>query len=131
MGQIHRHTKSCKANKKNGSDVADWVLVAPCEENGTVAKISNQIIFSRCIIGFCGLCQKLFFDLGCIENNLNAGHLQCISGLVHTRKSDDDKDLDWILLITVQATSTELESSMHLLCLAQEMSEKNTPNVLL
>ena len=25
----------------NGSDVADWALVAPRAENGTVAKISN------------------------------------------------------------------------------------------
>ena len=45
--------------------------------------------------------------------------------------ADDDKDLDWILCIMVQATSAELELSVHLLCLTQEMSEKNTPNVLL
>ena len=29
----------------NRADVADWVLVAPRAENGTVSKISNQIIF--------------------------------------------------------------------------------------
>ena len=97
------------------SDVADWVLVAPCTENGMVAKISSQIIFSQCVIRCCGLCQKLFFNLGCVKNNSNAGHLQCISGLVHTGKSDDDKDLDWILRIAAQATSAELELSVHLL----------------
>ena len=79
----------------------------------------------------CGSCRKLFFGLGCVENNSNAGHLRCISGLVRTGKSDDDKDLDWILLIAARATSAELELSVHLLCLAQETSEKNTPNVLL
>ena len=47
-----------------------------------------------------------------------------------TGKSDDDKDFDWILLITAQATSDQLESSVHLLCLMQETLEKNTPNVL-
>ena len=73
----------------------------------------------------------MFFDLGRVENNSNAGHLRCISGLVRTGKSDDDKDLDWILLIAARATSAELELSVHLLCLAQETSEKNTPNVLL
>ena len=99
----------------NRSDVADWALVAPRAENGTVAKISNQIIFSQCVVGFCGLCRKLFFDLGRVENNSNAGHLRCISGLVRTRKSDDDKDLDWILLIMVRATSDQLELSVHLL----------------
>ena len=41
--------------------------------------------------------------------------LRCISGLVRTGKSDDDKDLDWILLIAARATSAELESSVHLL----------------
>ena len=107
----------------NGPDVADWALVAPRAENGTVAKISNQIIFSQCVIGFYGSCWKLFFDLGRVENNSNAGHLRCISGLVRTGKSDDDKDLDWILLIAARATSAELESSVHLLWLAQETSE--------
>ena len=99
----------------NGSDVADWALVAPRAENGAVAKISNQIIFSQCVIEFCGSCWVLFLDLGRVENNSNAGHLRCISGLVRTGKSDDDKDLDWILLITARATSAELESSVHLL----------------
>ena len=78
----------------NRSDVADWALVAPCAENGMVSKISNQIIFSQCVVGFCGSCWKLFFDLGRVENNSNGGHLRCISGLVRTGKSDDDKDLD-------------------------------------
>ena len=73
----------------------------------------------------------MFFDLGRVENNSNAGHLRCISGLVRTGKSDDDKDLDWILLIAARATSDQLESSVHLLWLTQETSEKNTPNVLL
>ena len=44
---------------------------------------------------------------------------------------DDDAGLDRILLIAARATSAELELSVHLLCLAQETSEKNTPNVLL
>ena len=57
----------------NGSDVADWALVAPRAENGTVSKISNQIIFSQCVVGFCGSCWKLFFDLGRVENNSNGG----------------------------------------------------------
>ena len=39
--------------------------------------------------------------------------------------------INWTLLITAQATSAELELSMHLLWLTQETSEKNTPNVLL
>ena len=115
----------------NGSDVAYWALVAPRAENGTVAKISNQIIFSQCVIGFYGSCWKLFFDLGRVENNSNAGHLRCISGLVRTGKSDDDKDLDWILRIAARATSAELESSVHLLWLTQETSEKNIGCVLL
>ena len=115
----------------NGSDVADWALVAPRPENETIAKISSQIISSQCVVGFCGLCWKLFFDLGCVKNNSNAGHLRCISGLVRTGKSDNDKDPDWILLITVWATSDQLELSVHLLCLTQETSEKNKPNVLL
>ena len=46
-------------------------------------------------------------------------------------KSDNDKDLDWILPIAAWATSAELELSVHLLCLTQETSEKNAPNVLL
>ena len=99
----------------NGSDVADWALVAPRAENGTVAKISNQIIFSQCVVGFCGSCWKLFFDLGRVEKQLEWRDLRCISGLVRTGKSDDDKDLDWILLIAARATSAELESSVHLL----------------
>ena len=57
----------------NGSDVADWALVAPRAENGTVSKISNQIIFSQCVVGFCGSCWKLLFDLGRVENNSNGG----------------------------------------------------------
>ena len=52
------------------------------------------------------------------------GSAICISGLVRTGKSDDDKDLDWILRIVARATSAELESSVNLLCLAQETSEK-------
>jgi len=35
------------------------------------------------------------------------------------------------LLIAARATSDQLESSVHLLWLTQETSEKNTPNVLL
>ena len=95
----------------HGSDVADWALVAPRAENGTVSKISNQIIFSQCVIGFYGSCWKLFFDLGRVERQLEWRALRCISGLVRTGKSDDDKDLDWILLIAARATSSELESS--------------------
>ena len=57
--------------------------------------------------------------------------LRCLSGLVRTRKSDDDTDIDQVLLIVALATGDELELSVHLLWLMQEMSEKNTPNVLL
>ena len=38
-----------------------------------------------------------------------------MSGLVRTGKSDDDADIDRFLLIAALATSTELESSAHLL----------------
>ena len=101
----------------NRSDVADCqlVLVAPHAENGTVSKISNQIIFSQCVVGFCGSCWMLFFDLGRVAKQLEWRALRCISGLVRTGKSDDDKDLDWILPIAARATSAELESSVHLL----------------
>ena len=105
--------------------MADWALVAPCAENGMVSKISNQIIFSQCVIGFCGSCWKVLFDLGCVAKQLEWRALRCISGLVRTGKSDDDADLDWILPIAARATSAELESSVHLLWLAQETSEKN------
>ena len=115
----------------NGSDVAYWALVAPCAENGTVAKISSQIISSQCVVGFCSSCWKLFFDLGRVEKQLEWRALRCISGLVRTGKSDDDADIDRVLLIAALATGDELESSVHLLWLAQETSEKNTPNVLL
>ena len=73
----------------------------------------------------------LLFDLGCVKNSLNAGHLRCISGLVRTSKSDNDTDIDQVLPITVRATSGQLELGVHLLWLMQEMSEKSTPNVLL
>ena len=43
----------------NRADVADWALVAPRAENGTVSKISNQIIFSQCVVGFCGSCWNV------------------------------------------------------------------------
>jgi hypothetical protein len=69
------------------------------------------------------------FDLGRVENDSNAGHLRCISGLVRTGKSDDDADIDRVLPIAARATSAELALGAQLLWLAQEMSEKNTPNV--
>ena len=50
---------------------------------------------------------------------------------IRTGKSGDDKDLDWILPIAARAPSAELESSVHLLWLAQKMSEKSTVCVLL
>ena len=99
----------------NRADVADWALVAPRAENGTASKISNQIIFSQCVVGFCGSCWMLLFDLGRVAKQLEWRALRCISGLVRTGKSDDDKDLDWILRIAARATSAELESSVHLL----------------
>ena len=108
----------------NGSDVAGWALVAPRAENGTVSKISNQIIFSQCVIGFCGSCWKLFFDLGRVEKQLEWRALRCISGLVRTGKSGDDADIDPVLLIAALATGGELESSVHLLWLAQETSRR-------
>ena len=70
----------------------------------------------------------LLFDLGRVENNSNGGHLRCISDLVRTGKSGDDAAIDRILLIAALTTSAELESSVSLLWLAQETSEKNTPN---
>ena len=73
----------------------------------------------------------LFFDLGRVEKNSNGGHLRCLSGLVRTGGSHDDTDIDRALLIAALATGGELESSIHLLWLTQETSEKNTPNVLL
>ena len=73
----------------------------------------------------------LFFDLGRVEKQLEWRALRRISGLVRTGKSDDDADIDRVLLIAALATSDKLESSVHLLWLAQETSEKNTPNVLL
>ena len=73
----------------------------------------------------------LFFDLGRVENNSNGGHLRCISGLARTGKSDDDADIDRVLPIAARATSDQLESSVHLLWLAQETSEKNIGCVLL
>ena len=60
----------------NGPDVADRALVAPRAENGT-AKISNQSTFSQCVVGFCGSCWVLPFDLGRVENSSNAGHPRC------------------------------------------------------
>ena len=95
----------------NRADVANWALVAPRAENGTVSKISNQIIFSQCVVGFCGSCWRLLFDLGRVAKQLEWRALRCISGLVRTGKSDDDTDLDWILRIAARATSAELESA--------------------
>ena len=63
------------------------------------------------------------FDLGHVAKQLEWRALQCMSGLVHTGKSDNDTDLDWALPIVAQATSDQLESSVHLLWLAQETSE--------
>ena len=65
----------------------------------------------------------LLFDLGRVEIQLELRALRCVSGLIRTGKSDDDADLDWILPIAARATSAELESSVHLLWPAQEMSE--------
>ena len=106
--------------------MADWALVAPHTENRTVSKISSQIIFRQCVVGFCGSCWNLFFDLGNVEKQLEWRALRCISGLVRTGKSDDDAGIDRVLLIAALATGDELESSAHLLWLAQETSEKNT-----
>ena len=69
----------------------------------------------------------LFCDLHRVEKNSNGGHLQCLSGLVRTGGSHDDTDIDWVLLIAALATGDELESSVHLLWLAQETSEGCTP----
>ena len=75
----------------------------------------------------------MLFDLGRVAKQLEWRALRCISGLVRTRKSDDDADIDRVLLIAALATSAELEfeSSVHLLWLAQETSEKNIGGVLL
>ena len=66
---------------------------------------------------------------GCVENNSNGGHLRCLSGSVRAGESRDDAGLDRTLLIVARATSAELESRVYVLGLAQETSEKNTPNV--
>ena len=110
--------------------MADWAFVIPRAENGTVSKISNQIIFSQCVVGFCGSCWMLFCDLRRVEKNSNGGHLRCLSGLVRTGGSHDDTDIDLALLIAALATGDELESSVYPLWFAQETSEKNTPYVL-
>ena len=73
----------------------------------------------------------MLLDLGRVAKQLEWRVLRCISGLVRTGKSDDDADLDWALLIAARATSDQLESSVHLLWLAQETSEKNIGCVLL
>ena len=93
--------------------MADWALVAPPAEDGTVSKISKQIMFSQCVVDFCGSCWMLLFDLGRVAKQLKWRALRCISGLVCTGKSDDDNDLDWILPIAARATSDQLESSVH------------------
>ena len=54
-----------------------------------------------------------------------------LSGLVCAGGFDDDAGLDRTLLIAARATNAELELSAYVLWLAQETSEKNTPNVLL
>ena len=66
-----------------------------------------------------------FLRLCSSKNNLNGGHLRCLSGSVCASESHDDTGLDWTLLIVVQATSAELELSVYVLGLTQEMSEKN------
>ena len=68
----------------------------------------------------------LFGNVRRVENNSNGGHLRCLSGLVGTGGSDDDTNLDRILLIAALATSDELESSVHLLWLAPETLGKNS-----
>ena len=73
----------------------------------------------------------LFCDLHRVEKNSNGGHLRCLFGLVRASESHDDTDIDRVLLIAALGTGDELESSVYLLWLAQETSEKNTPNVLL
>ena len=40
-GELTKSTLLPSRRVLNGSDVADWALVAPRAENGTVAKISN------------------------------------------------------------------------------------------
>ena len=66
-----------------------------------------------------------------IEKQLNGGHLRCLSGSARAGESSDDAGLDRTLLIAARATSAELELRVYVLWLAQETSEKNTPNVLL
>ena len=66
-----------------------------------------------------------------MKNHSDGGHLQCLSGSVHTGESSDGTGLDWTLLIAAQATSTELELCVYVLSLMQEMSEKNIGCVLL
>ena len=65
------------------------------------------------------------------KNNSNGGHLRCLSGSARAGESSDDAGLDRTLLIAARATSAELELREYVLWLAQETSEKNTPNVLL
>ena len=100
------------------------------QKKGTVSKISNQIIFTS-RRRFLWSVLNGFVDEGCVENNSNGGHLRCLSGSVRAGESSDDAGLDRTLLIAARATSAELESRVYVLWLAQETSEKNTPNVLL
>ena len=67
----------------------------------------------------------LFFDLGRVENNSNGGHLRCISDLVRTGKSDDDADIDRVLLIAALATGDELESSLSAVARAGDVGEEH------
>ena len=72
-----------------------------------------------------------FVAEGCVENSSNGGHLRCLSGSARAGESSDDAGLDRTLLIAARATSAELQLREYVLWLAQETSEKNTPNVLL
>ena len=74
---------------------------------------------------------RCFLRLRPSKNNSNGGHLRCLSGSVRAGESRDDAGLDRTLLIVARATSAGLESRVYVLGLAQETSEKNTPNVLL
>ena len=68
----------------------------------------------------------MFFDLGCVAKQLKWRALRCVSGLVRTRKPDNDADLDWALPIAAWATSDQLGSSVHLLWLTQEYRGTNS-----
>ena len=96
-------------------------MVTPRAKNGTVSKISNQIVFPVMRRRF----LRFVLDVVLRPSSRRKEHewrasqiLRCLSGLVRTGGSHDGTDVDRILLIAALATGDELEPSQpHLTCL--------------